>query len=220
MCAVRLLVVAIAPISFVPLACGSRGRPPAPKARPTQAAQTALPEWAPKNPSPAFVRALKVLKPLPLSTLRSAGASEAQNAEATREATITWPAAYEFFGTLSDEQVQRFLTREPDWRNAIATERNEKEPRKGWRRVLIPMKSLTPRQRRAFDNWATAWGKAREGREFDHDYLVDLYKTGATRDLSNVRVGFKANPHYVGVISCITKPDGTTNGICSDFALL
>jgi hypothetical protein len=199
--------------------CGHRAQPAA-KAKPAQATQTLLPEWAPKSPSPEFLRAARVLKALPLSTVRFPGATEAQNAAEARAGTIEWPAAYEFFGTLTDTQMQRFLTSEPDWKEAIATRRSEAEPRKGWKRVLIPMKSLTPPQRRAFDKWAAAWGRGREATHPDSaDYLVLLYKAGATKDLSNVRIGFKANPHYVGVISCITKPDGTMDGICSDFAL-
>jgi len=80
------------------------------------------------------------------------------------------------------------------------------------------MKDLTPRQRRAFDNWVAASDKANAGLRFHEDYLVLLYKTGAARDLSNVRVGFVGRPDDVGVICCVTKSDGAADGVCSDFA--
>jgi hypothetical protein len=189
------------------------------------AEQAALPDWAPKNPSPEFLRAAKVLKPMPLATFQSAGASAAENAAAARETAAIALAGYEFFGALTDEQVQQLLTSHPDWRTHLGAfppeERAAEEAnRKGWRRLLIPVKSLTPQLRAAFDDWAVAWGKARVTSHPDSaDYLVALYKMGAKKDLSNVRVGFIIHPHDVGVISCITAADGKTDGMCADFAM-
>lgn len=196
---VHLVVLVVMSVALAPLGCGGRSPGTPPAAHPPGAAQASLPEWAPKHPSPEFLRALKVLKPMPLAALRLPGATDGENAIEARQATVMWPAAYEFFGTLSDAQVERFLTS---------------------KQVLIPVKSLTPPQRRAFDKWANAWSEWRAGGYRDADYLVIIYKMGARRDLSNVRVGFVAHPHIVGVISCITKPDGTTDDMRSDFALL
>jgi hypothetical protein len=206
--------------------CGGRSKPsaPIPKAKMT-AAEAALPDWAPKNPSPEFLRAAKVLKPMPSAMVKVPGVSDAENAAFLKEAAVVGQAGYEFFGALSDAQVQQFLTSTPDWSDKIAALparfREQAAARwKGSKRLLIPVKSLTPKLRHAFDDWAVAWGKARATTHPDMaDYLVMLYKQGARKDLSNVRVGFVSKAQPVGVISCVTKPDGTTDGMCSDFAL-
>jgi len=208
-CAVRLLVVAIAPISFVALACGNRGRPPTPKPKATQAAQAALPEWAPKNPSPAFLRATKVLKPLPLSFIKSPAKTDAENAARMKAAAITWAAAYEFFGTLSDRQVERFLQAK-------------------LRYLVIPIKQLTQEQRAAVDRYFEAWRQTHKavllpGHPEIRDCVLMLYKRGAKRDLANVVAGFDAGKragggHVVSICFEVTKPDGERDGFVSAFA--
>jgi hypothetical protein len=181
-----------------------RGKLPAPKAKMT-AAQAALPEWAPKKPSPEFLRAAKVLKPIPLATARVPGVSDAENAAYVKEMTIVAQAGYEFFGTLSDEQVQRLLTSQPG--------------KEGSRELLIPFTALTPSQRRAFDNFVNAFAKGRAVSHPDSaDYRVELYRMGATRDLSNVRVGFWIQGHYVSLCSRVTAGAKTGTNL-SSFAM-
>ncbi|UCC69063.1 MAG: hypothetical protein JSV79_03860, partial [Armatimonadota bacterium] len=131
-CSLLLLTIAL---DLAP-GCGQPQAQQGPAERPAQTADVPLPDWAPKNPSPEFLRALSVLKPIPLEELtRGGGSGPAAEAQALRH-RLMWPAAYEFFGTLSDEQIQRFLS-----------------SREEEKKILIPMQSLTPKQRRAFDTW-------------------------------------------------------------------
>jgi len=188
------------------LGCGPRAAQK-PIAGPTPPkAEVPLPEWAPKNPSPEFLRAARVLKPLPEELLRGAARGDAA-AKARMEAyRRTFPAAYEFFGTFSDEQVQRFLST---------------------KQLTVPVKSLRKSQRAALDNWFDTFRKANQGtapvemRELG-DYLIILYKQGAKRDLSNVDVGFNAKTmgagHIVHIYFRVIGPDGSVNDLGSAFA--
>jgi hypothetical protein len=146
--------------------CGCHRRAPQeePTPRAPEATDLPLPEWAPANPSPEFLRAAKVLKPLPLEMLKSLGGQRQVPELVLRRYVGIWPAAYEFFGTLTDEQIKHF--------------RNTGE-------VRIRMGDLTEEQRKAFDHFIEARNRALEG-----DLLVSFYKAGATKDLSNVEVGF------------------------------
>jgi hypothetical protein len=189
--------------------CGGKATtPPAPPV--AQKPTLPLPEWAPKNPSPEFLRAAKVLKPLPLDFMKSPESSAAENAARMKAAAIMWPAAYEFFGTLSDKQIERFLQAKPKY-------------------VAIPIKQLTQEQRAALDAYFEAWRQAYKGQsaipgnpDFG-DCLVMLYRMGAKRDLSNVVAGFDAGKevgggHFAHVSFHITNPDGETPGFYFAFA--
>jgi hypothetical protein len=207
-CGLLVAVVGAVAVLLTSAGCGHRAAPPAPKAEPAAKQSVPLPDWAPKHPSPEFLRALRVLKPVPEEEFTKAfGDSVTATAQADR-ARILRPAAYEFFGSLNDEQVQRFLK---DW-----------DSKRQKRRILIPVKSMTPKQRAAFDAYVRAWAKAFAGQP-DGDYLVLLYKSGAKQDLSNVRVGFVASGgHAVHVLFCIPNADGSDSGrgMCSWFAAI
>ncbi len=188
-------------VAFCMAGCGRKSaqQPPKPAA---QKSAVPLPEWAPKNPSPEFMRAWKALKPAPLEQLRAFAhgdkAGEAQMMKSLR----FWPASYEFFGTLSDEQIEKF--------------RAEKELR-------IRPRDLTERQRAALEVWFAAFREAEKGGDPEtSDYQIMLYKMGAREDLSNVRVGFVANAgHAVHIAFWITVPGGKEVGpICTWFAEL
>jgi hypothetical protein len=216
-----VLGVAVA-VGFACVACGCGQRAqPTGKARPEQATHTPLPDWAPKDPSPEFLRALKVLKPLPLETLKNAGRSDAENAARVKGRVIMWIAAYEFFGTLSDEQVSRFL----QIREMVLPPGVPGRPpqRRRGNQVVIPIEQLTKAQRAALDRYFEASREDHkvEKSKFD-DCLVTLYKMGAKRDLSNVRVGFDTaqagGGHMVNVIFYFTLPDGNTDWMVSGFA--
>jgi hypothetical protein len=206
---------------------GSKAKPAtaAPKAPASwKTAPPVIPDWAPKKPSPEFVRAARVLKPWPTDMARDPGRPEAESAaRVAADTTLLWPAAYELFGSLSDAQIERFLHERPNWRapNDSTPRQVEWHIKEGHGRVLMAVKSMTPKQRRAFDNYVEAWRKARDMayRDWpDADYLVRLYKAGARKDLSNVEVGFVRKAHSVGVISCITTRNGVKSSGCSDFA--
>jgi hypothetical protein len=180
-----LAVTAIAVAVLVLAGCGHRA---AQKPASTPAAPKAalpLPEWAPKNPSPEFLRAARMLKPMPaeLEWLSARGVpSESEKSLAAKRMMLVWPAAYEFFGALSDEQIAQFLrVRELE---APPTGSRTGSMRVRGHEVVMPAKMLTTKQRAALDRFFDA------ARRSGQDVLLWLYEAGAKRDLSNVKVGF------------------------------
>jgi len=158
-----------------------------------------LPEWAPKDPSPEFLRAARVLKPLPPEMLvEYAQGDKAKEAEIRRNMGA-WPAHYEFFGTLTDEQIQHFLSK---------------------KQIRIPVRSLTPKQRAAMERFFSEWRRVMKGTEYP-DFLVLLYKFGAKEDLSNVEVGFDAHSGViVHVKFWVRSPGGEVHEPCNAFACI
>ncbi len=195
------LLSAITTVLLLAPGCGRRAAQEKPTDRPTQAASVPLPEWAPENPSPEFLRAARVLKPIPPELLVTYAESDQARGALVRRVLRTCPAAYELFGTLSDEQIERFLSA---------------------KEIRIPAESLTKRQRAALDNWFDAWRKAMEGASEElTDYLISLYKTGAREDLSNVDVGFWAKEgRMVHIRFWIKRPDGGSSSHITNFAVL
>jgi hypothetical protein len=163
-----------------------------------------LPSWAPDDPSPEFLRAWAVLKPTPEDEFGRFAEGDPARLALARRASRTWAAAYEFFGTLSDEQMERLFST---------------------RRIRMPVKSLTDKQRAALDNWLSAWRAAWRGNpssSIPEDFLVGLFKMGAREDLSNVDVGFNAQNEgrRVHVIFWVRQPDGSDASVQNDFAYM
>ncbi|MGD0113746.1 MAG: hypothetical protein ABSD48_17965 [Armatimonadota bacterium] len=193
--------------------CGRR----APKS-PAVPAAAPIAAWAPKNPSPAFLRAAKVLKPLP---------------EEVQQSSELLPALFELFGTLTDDQLKTFLQRKQDriplkgtgedTRTLFEEKYGAKEAGEelvyDMHEVSVPYKSLTPAQREAFEKVKAAWPSAFMGREQNEDLLVHLYKMGAKEDLSNVAVGFYAAGHQVSFELDVKKQNGS-NAMVTAFAQL
>jgi hypothetical protein len=146
-----------------------------------------LPDWAPRNPSPEFLRAAKVLKPFPLGDMLRASEEDDLSKRATaRYAIGVWSAGYEFFGTLSDRQIERLLSG-------------------GDQALLMPVGSMTAAQRAALDGYFEA------SRQQGKDRLVELYRVGAKEDLSNVDAGFSLRGNVVR-ISCRVGSGGDYAG--------
>lgn len=181
--------------------CGPRAAPPAPKAKPTAVAQKPLPEWAPEDPSPEFLRAWKVLKPMPTEQPITTNMLESGFTEAVQDRTrrIMWPASYELFGSLTDEHLATFLTKKES---------------------SVPYKSLSAKEREALERWFEAEREAGRGSPNEaEDARVLLYKGGAKEDFSNVRVGFGTHDtHVVGVCFWIIQPKGRPSQTFWDFA--
>jgi len=171
-----------------------------------------LPEWTPKNPSPEFLRAARVLKPMP--------------PELAQNNYPTLPSVWEFFGTLSDDQVQEFMrvkeTRfsrrqfsEPDikYRKEHMGAKEVGDELVIMRRsIILPVPKLMLKQRKALDRVFAAWAKWQKGKPME-DLLVTLYKIGAKQDLSNVDVGFDSwGGHVVSLMFYVTLPDGSGSG--------
>ena len=185
--------------------CAKATKPPTstPAAKPS----VPLPDWAPKNPSPEFLRAAKVLKPMPAEMLTPEGGMSASvksgmsAALGERLQRVLFPVSYEFFGTLSDAQIARL---------------------RSTKYVQFPISSLSPTQRKVFTKWLGALNAAvRSTSPEDADFEVTLYKLGAARDLSNVDTGFGMQGRIVGVYFWIRPPDGKVRKVANcDFATL
>ncbi|NIM07271.1 MAG: hypothetical protein GTN69_08685 [Armatimonadetes bacterium] len=212
---VGLLVV------FLAIGCSRQVQQEPADRDPEQASRLGLPEWAPENPSLEFLRAAKVLKPLPEEILSY---------------TMLLPACYELFGTLTDEQIADFLQPKQRSISVEAAARNEGmrdllEKKRGAQvvgdelvykvnEISLPVESLTPPQRAAFENVLVAWEKEHVGTP-EEDLLVLLYKQGAKEDLSNVTIHFGVFGHVVslGYGVRISEKAGWGGGIC-EFAQL
>jgi len=193
------LLIPVVLMLLVASGCGQRTVQEKPADKPPQTAAVPLPEWAPANPSPEFLRAARVLKPIPREILVNyAEGDKAKEAEIQR-CLGTWPAHYEFFGTLTDKQIQQFLSK---------------------KQIRIPIRSLTPKQRAAMESFFSEWRLAMKGTE-QPDFLVFLYKRGAKEDFSNVEAGFDAHGGVIVHIKFwISLSGGEVNEPCNAFACM
>jgi len=170
--------------------CGRKASPP--PARPAvQKPTIPLPAWAPKNPSPEFLRAARVLKPIPPEIPGRFGEQAGPAVQAIlARYPGTYTPAWEFFGTLSDDEVTHL--------KSLGT-------------VRVSVRKMTKTQRRILDSYFEAWGKAMAGQQqLPTDWLVELYKEGAKEDLSNVDAGFRRDSDRgVNIQFWITRSDGS-----------
>ena len=163
--------------------------------------ESALPDWAPKEPSAEFLRAAKILKPKP---------------QEIHPYPEMYRLCYEFFGTLTQDQLDEFFQVErirlpaADFSDKL---RKDLLERPGYEKegndividncaVHVPVRDFTPRQREIFDKMAGPWEAIfkRDDDPDNDDLLVRLYQLGAREDLSNVEVGFIARGgHSVGL---------------------
>jgi hypothetical protein len=178
--------------------------PPGNSAERVKADLPPLPDWAPENPSPEFLRAAKVLKPLPPEVLSGFGDADPATEAVLARFTRTFVPAYELFGTLSDEQIDSFVSQGAP------------------KQVRMPVKSLTAAQRAALDRWFEAYREAVKGSPVGSDgYLVGLYKHGARDDLSNVDVGFHADgSRAVHLYFWVRRDDGSLHHFGEAFAVI
>jgi hypothetical protein len=188
------------------IAAGCARHAPAPKPAVART-KTVLPDWAPKHPSPEFLRAARWLKPLPEEMLLEFAGRNGGGPALLERFRRTMPASYELFGALDDRQIEHL---------------------RATHEVRIPVKSLTAKQRAALDHWFGTWRVAMEGAAPDlEDYLTLIYKRGGKEDLSNVDVGFTSVKleggrivagHIVQVYFWIRQPDGNVAESGSTFA--
>lgn len=200
----RALTVAL----LLPLtAAGCAHHAPAPEAKPAAERSVPLPDWAPKHPSPEFLRACKVLKPLPEEMLLEFAQRNGGGPALLERFRRTMPASYELFGALNDRQIEHL---------------------RATHEVRIPVKSLTVKQHAALDHWFETWRVALKGAGPDlEDWLPLIYRKGGKEDLSNVDVGFTSVKleggrivagHIVQVYFWIRQPDGNVAESGSSFA--
>ena len=95
----------------------------------------ALPDWAPANPSPEFLRAASVLKSI--YTKPQEGAATA-SAGMDERLYLVGPAVWELFGTLTDEQMAQL--------------RRSKETR-------VQAKQMSDKQKAALNIFVDTWGE-------------------------------------------------------------
>jgi hypothetical protein len=171
---------------------------------PSAQATIPLPEWAPKNPSPEFLRAARVLRPMPDEMVQQMAGESPGLKVLFQRYHGTFPASYEFFGTLDDRQIEHFRAAKV---------------------VRIPAKSLTAKQKSALNHWFESWREVMKGAGSGfEDYLVTVYKMGGKEDLSNVDVGFfapgGAGGHNVHIYFWVRMPDGKVNDFGTAFAII
>jgi hypothetical protein len=127
-------VVIVAIVGFIAVGAAGTTKPPkrAGKAVSKMAAPVKhpLPDWAPKKPSPEFLRASEVLKPESLESMKDPRLSGQAQQAAVAEKVRFYTDAYQLLGSLDDKQIQRYLTT---------------------REVRVPIKALTKKQRAAHD---------------------------------------------------------------------
>jgi hypothetical protein len=164
----------------------------------TPTADVPLPVWAPKDPSPEFLRAARVFKTWVNESPVSDEPDLSGRALESRFRRALVPA-WEFFGSLTDEQIERF---------------------RKTRDLTIRVPDLTEKQRAAlyhfFDVWRQEFrGVSTVNTEFDEDWLVGLYKAGAKEDLSNVQIQFLVRGSVrVAMFMRARLPDGSLGPIC------
>jgi hypothetical protein len=148
----RPALLPLAVLLFAP-GCARHTAAPEPVVRPAVVtkADMPLPSWAPKHPSKEFLRAARVLKPVP--------------EEAQPYSPLHLPA-WELFGSLTDQQVKEFLTRKQMSEPIAGMEKSyiddlkEREHAKQvgdklvyyWQRIEVRVSSFSPRQRAIFDS--------------------------------------------------------------------
>ncbi|NIM07268.1 MAG: hypothetical protein GTN69_08670 [Armatimonadetes bacterium] len=154
-----------------------------------QAGKVALPEWAPEQPSEGLLRAVEVLKPVPLE---EDDLSRADMPKEIKQVLLELkrrvdPLLWELFGTLSDEQMERFAA--------------SKE-------IHLRFRQLTEPQRAALEAVLDVNKGAElqvDGQPFG-DFRTSLYKAGAQEDLSNLIIGFDVQEgHMVSFVVRITE---------------
>lgn len=153
-----------------------------------------LPEWAPKNPSPEFIRAATVLKPMPADTSPGAQGGGLSAGAFEQRFHRALPAAWEFFGALSDEQIQGL---------------------RSTKSLHLGVAELAQPQRAAMDRFFATWRSAMQGLPADPerytlDYVADLHRLGAAQDLSNVDIELAVRGSgIVAMLLRVRRPDGT-----------
>jgi hypothetical protein len=206
-CGPQVAVIGAVAVLLTLAGCGHRAEPPAPKAASATKAAVPLPDWAPRNPSPEFLRAAKVLKPLPEEMLLEFAGKNGGGPALLERFRRTMPASYELLGALDDRQIEHL---------------------RATHEVRIPVKSLTAKQREALDRWFDTWRVALKGAGPGlEEWLPAIYKLGGKEDLSNVDVGFTAVKleggrivagHIVQVYFWVRQPGGKVGEIGSSFA--
>ena len=163
------VVLLLSSLAALPPGCRQGSSPEGPEPRPSEQIQVPLPEWAPDNPSPEFLQAARVIESDPPEFYDRPGEPDPAVRAYWARFTHWLPTAWELFGTLTDEQMEQFLTA---------------------REVRIPIKSMTEKQRAILDRLFEHYRQAMRGVPEMEDALIELYKLGAREGLSNVDVLF------------------------------
>jgi uncharacterized protein YcgL (UPF0745 family) len=181
------------------LGCGRKttNQPAKPAA---QKPSVPLPEWAPKNPSPEFLRAAKVIRPWPGEVTVARDKGDVIGRAWSEKYGRTLVAAWEFFGSLTDQQIEHFVKT---------------------KKLRLLVKDLNPKQRSAMHHYFDVWRESMKGvpvdlqDQFGEDWLVDLYKLGAKQDLSNVEITFDVrSSHIVRMVMRVQLAGGKLSAPC------
>jgi hypothetical protein len=166
--------------------------------------------WPPKNPSREFQRASRILKEMPTDI---------------QEHSVIDIPSWELFGSLTKKQLAIF--NKPGFTKVLLSKLTPLEIKTYKQhygatefgknlvflvqRVNIPIKTMTPVQRKAFDSIVNAYRQMNKDKP-DGDILTVLYKHGASKDLANAAIGFDT-PGNASVKLVITVMDPKTKTI-------
>lgn len=151
-----------------------------------------LPDWAPENPSPEFLRAAKVLRGVPMDAVGRGDMPEESWRALLGYMKQVNPTLWQLFGSLTDAQIESFLST---------------------RKISIPARDLAPNQRDALEMVLDA----NEGDAVEisgvtlPDFRTLLYKMGAREDLSNVTIGFRVEGG--NMVSFNARVDGVEDAL-------
>jgi len=164
-------LVAVVIVVLAVSGCGRRDKQASGRKATGASASVPLPEWAPKNPSPEFMRAARVLRGVPMDAVGRGDMPEQSWRALLEYMKRVSPTLWQLFGSLSDAQIESFLAA---------------------KRISIPVRDLTPAQAAAL----AAVLDANKDNETEisgvhlPDFRTLLYKMRAAQDLSNVTIGF------------------------------
>jgi uncharacterized protein YcgL (UPF0745 family) len=196
----RWLIAVLLIAVFPPAGCGHSSARTTPPKTAKPGVNIPLPEWAPKNPSPEFLRAARVIKPMPdeVGVARDKGDMVGRAWSEKYHRTIV--AAWEFFGSLTDQQIERFVTT---------------------KKLRLLAKDLSPQQRAAMYHYFDVFRETMRGvpvdyqDQFGEDWLVELYRLGAKQNLSNVEITLEVRgSHRVAIIMRVQLAGGKLSAPC------
>jgi hypothetical protein len=240
-----LLIVSVIVTSIMLCGYSVQSATTAPKPNVGKTSDLVLPSWTPKHPSPEFLRAAKIIRPVPDEILQQFAKELAPGNKtlpaAMQRYAATFPAAYEFIGSLSDTQLAMFM-KPRQLVMQIPKKISKEEAAKAFaaqqkwmpdarlvddkvictlREIRIPIKALTQAQRAALDRWMDAFDRATKGlprvpgQLTGYEYRVGLYKMGAKEDFSNVDVALSDQGTRLAWFKFWVKTGGKEKSITS-----
>jgi hypothetical protein len=210
----KIFILIIVSIGLLFSGCNKQPQKQSNNAAAAKIQQVILPDWAPKHPSSEFLRAAKILKPFPMESYANSGNHLMDQTFNAKFNAVLVPA-WEFFGTLSDEQTSKLFNSKEIVLHKSVDPKFAKVNRA--RLLNLPIKSMTAKQQAALKRYLKLYGETFKGfghngpdGNWDEDKLILLYKLGAKEDLSNVLCSIMVRGNrLVRMNMYVVKSDGS-----------